>query len=274
MVKILIIGCGGIAGLRHIPALTDNPDAEVYGFFDGMPGRAAAAASKYGGKAYESLAEALSDPATGAAVICTPARSHCELAIKAMEAGKHVLCEKPMAANADDARAMIEASRRTGRKLMISHNQRRYAPHIKAKELLEKGEIGRLLTFRTFLGTKGPEYASVDGMNNAYFSRQMSGRGVMSDVGSHRVDLMHYMVGSRYKRVLSYTPTLAKCKPDGTPDRTGRQRNVHCGDGKWCSRPAGDQLDQHERKRPYNTAVRHQRCHHALSGGSSGSGGI
>ena len=217
MVKILIIGCGGIAGLRHIPALTDNPDAEVYGFFDGMPGRAAAAAAKYGGKAYESLAEALADPATGAAVICTPARSHCELAIKAMEAGKHVLCEKPMAANADDARAMIEASRRTGRKLMISHNQRRYAPHIKAKELLEKGEIGRLLTFRTFLGTKGPEYASVDGINNAYFSRQMSGRGVMSDVGSHRVDLMHYMVGSRYKRVLSYTPTLAKCKPDGTP---------------------------------------------------------
>lgn len=217
MVNVLMIGCGGIAGLRHIPALSANPDACVYGFFDGAPGRAAATAEKYGGKAYGSLEEALADPAIDAAVVCTPTKSHCALTVQALEAGKHVLCEKPMAASAEDARMMIAASEKAGKKLMISHNQRRYEPHIKAKELLERGEIGRLLTYRTFLGIKGPEYASVDGVNNAYFSRTLSGRGVMSDVGSHRVDLMHYIVGSRYKRVLSYTPTLAKCKPDGTP---------------------------------------------------------
>ncbi len=51
MVNVLMIGCGGIAGLRHIPALSANPDARVYGFFDGAPGRAAAMAEKYGGKA-------------------------------------------------------------------------------------------------------------------------------------------------------------------------------------------------------------------------------
>lgn len=217
MVNVLIIGCGGIAGFRHIPALRQNPDAVLYGFFDGTPGRAAQKAAEFGGKAFDTLDEALADPGIDAAVICTPTRSHCDLAVRALAAGKHVLCEKPMAVSADDARKMIAASEKANKKLMISHNQRRYHPHIKAKELLDRGEIGRLLTYRTFLGIQGPEYASVDGINNAYFSRAMSGRGVMSDVGSHRIDLMHYIVGSRYQRVLSYTPTLAKVKPDGTP---------------------------------------------------------
>ena len=217
MVNVLIIGCGGIAGFRHIPAMSQLPNVTLYGFFDGAPGRAAATAEKFGGKAFDDLDTALADPAIDAVVICTPTRSHCDLSVKALEAGKHVLCEKPMAVSAEDARKMIAAAQKSGKKLMISHNQRRYDPHRKAKELLDRGEIGRLLTFRTFLGIKGPEYSSVDGINNAYFSRAMSGRGVMSDVGSHRIDLMHYIVGSRYQRVLSYTPTLAKVKPDGTP---------------------------------------------------------
>jgi len=216
MINVVIIGCGGIAGFRHIPALSNNPSAALYGFFDGTPGRAVEKAKEFGGKAFDSLDAALADPAVEAVVICTPTRSHCDLAVSALEAGKHVLCEKPMAVSAKDARKMIAASKKANKKLMISHNQRRYEPHIKAKELLDRGEIGRLLTFRTFLGIKGPEYVSVDGINNAYFSKAMSGRGVMSDVGSHRIDLMHYIVGSRYKRVLSYTPTLAKVKLDGT----------------------------------------------------------
>ena len=217
MVNVLIVGCGGIAGLRHIPALKANPDAKLYGFIDGAPGRAAAKAEECGGKVFDSLEEALKDPAIDAVIVCTPARSHCDISVAALKAGKHVLCEKPMAVSAEDAKKMIAASKESGAKLMISHNQRRYDPHIKAKELLEAGEIGKLLTFRTFLGIKGPEYSSVDGKNAGYFSKAMSGRGVMSDVGAHRIDLMHYIVGSKYKRVLSYNPTLAKTKPDGTP---------------------------------------------------------
>ena len=217
MVNVLIVGCGGIAGLRHIPAMKANPDVKLYGFVDGVMQRAERYAEECGGTAFASVEEALKDNAIDAVVVCTPARSHKDITIKALQAGKHVLCEKPMAVSADDARAMIAAERESGKKLMISHNQRRYEPHIKAKELIEKGEIGKLLTFRTFLGIKGPEYSSVDGKNAAYFSKEMSGRGVMSDVGAHRIDLMHYIVGSKYKRVFSYNPTLAKTKPDGTP---------------------------------------------------------
>ena len=217
MVNVLIIGCGGIAGFRHIPAMKKLNNVKLYGFFDGVYERAAEKARECDGKAFSDLDEALSDENIDAVVICTPTRSHCDIAVKALEAGKHVLCEKPMAVSASDALKMINASKEAGKKLMISHNQRRYDPHIKAKELIDSGEIGKLLTYRTFLGIKGPEYSSVDGKNAAYFSKSMSGRGVMSDVGSHRIDLMHYIVGSPYKRVLSYTPTLAKKKPDGTP---------------------------------------------------------
>lgn len=215
MVHVGIIGCGGIAVLRHIPALLKADHASIAGYCSRTYARAGALADKYGGKAFKTVEELLAAPEIHAVVICTPARSHRELTVKALEAGKHVLCEKPMAACAEDALAMTEAAARYEKKLMISHNQRRYEPHKKAKELLDRGEIGRILTFRTCLGIKGPEYSSVNGMNNDYFSKTMSGRGVMSDVGCHRVDLMRFLTGAEYKRVFSYTPTLEKRGPDG-----------------------------------------------------------
>ena len=216
MVGIAIIGCGGIARNRHIPALSMVPEARLAGFYNRTRARAEECASRYGGKVYESFEEVLSDPQVDAVVVCTAARSHCDYTVRALLAGKHVLCEKPMAVTAKDCEKMVEAAKQSGKKLMISHNQRRYEPHRKAKELLEKGEIGRLLTFRTFLGIKGPEYASVYGNNNAYFNKEESGRGVMSDVGSHRIDLMRWMTGAEYDRVFTYAPTLEKTKPDGS----------------------------------------------------------
>ena len=217
MVRVAIVGCGGIATLRHIPAMKKLDNAVVTAYYDLFFDRAREYAEKHGGKAYETYDELLADPEIDAVVVCTAARSHCEMTVRALQAGKHVLCEKPMAVSAEDAIAMNEAAAASGKKLMISHNQRRYDPHIKAKELMEAGEIGKLISFRTHLGIKGPEYSSVFGINNGYFSRAMSGRGVMSDVGAHRIDLMRYMIGSEYKRVFAYTPTLAKRKPDGTP---------------------------------------------------------
>ncbi len=127
---------------RRVPSHTGSETESRRGviwIFDGTPGRAAQKAAEFGGKAFDTLDEALADPGIDAAVICTPTRSHCDLAVRALAAGKHVLCEKPMAVSADDARKMIAASEKANKKLMISHNQRRYHPHIKAKELLDRG---------------------------------------------------------------------------------------------------------------------------------------
>ncbi|MED4226448.1 Gfo/Idh/MocA family protein [Neobacillus cucumis] len=89
-------------------------------------------------------------PTKGA--ICTPTPSHFQLTISALAARKHVFCEKPISINAKEAQIMAVAARKSGKKLMIAHAQRLYIPHMKAKDLLERNEIGKLLTFRTFLG--------------------------------------------------------------------------------------------------------------------------
>lgn len=217
MIRVAIAGCGGIAALRHIPAIKRLDNAEITAYYDKLPERAEAYAKTYGGRFYSTYKELLENSDIDAVIICTAARSHCELSVRALEAGKHVLCEKPMAVTAKDAMTMIEAAERARVKLMISHNQRRYEPHRKARELIAAGEIGRLITFRTFLGIKGPEYSSASRQNHGYFSRELSGRGVMADVGSHRIDLMRYITGGEYKRVFSFTPTLEKKKQDGIP---------------------------------------------------------
>lgn len=217
MVNVGIIGLGSVAQTRHIPGLAAAKNAAIYGFFDMDQERAGQYAARYGCKAWASLEEMLADEGLHAVEVCTATRSHCELTVAALEAGKHVLCEKPMAASAADARRMIAAAEKSGKKLMVSHNQRYYDPHRKAKELLEAGVIGRLISFRTFLGNQGPEYVSVLGANNAYFSKAASGRGTCSDLGSHRLDLMRFITGGEYKRVMAYTPTLVKKFSDGSP---------------------------------------------------------
>lgn len=215
MVNVVIIGCGGVALTRHVPAYEKMSDAKLYGFFDIVYDKVQQLAEKYSAKAYKSIDEVMSDPEVDAVVVCTATKYHSEIAIKALNAGKHVLCEKPMASTAAEAKEMVEAAQKNGKKLMISHNQRLYAPHMKAKELIESGAIGKVLTFRTFLGIRGPEYSSVNKTtNNWYFSKKHAGRGVVSDVGSHRVDLMRYFFGD-VKKVFAYTPTLDKKYPDG-----------------------------------------------------------
>lgn len=217
MIRLAIAGCGGIAALRHIPAVKRIDSAEITAYYDLLPARSGEYAKTYGGIAYHTYDELLEDASIDGVIVCTAARSHREMTVKALMAGKHVLCEKPMAVTAQDALAMNQAAERSGQKLMISHNQRRYGPHQKARELIRAGEIGRLISYRTFLGIPGPEYSSVLGKDNGYFSRALSGRGVMSDVGAHRIDLMRYITGAEYRRVFSFTPTLEKKKQDGTP---------------------------------------------------------
>lgn len=217
MIHVGIVGCGSIAMRRHVPGIKNHKEADVCGFFDMSYDRAEDFARTYGGKAYTTYDEMLLDPGIDAVIICTSAASHGKLTIQALEAGKHVLCEKPMCISGEDARGMVNAAKRSGKKLMISHNQRYYEPHMKAKELLDAHKLGKIISFRNNYGIKGPEYSSLLGVNNLYFSRAMSGRGVMSDIGSHRLDIMRYLLGTDYKRVFAYTPTLAKKKPDGSP---------------------------------------------------------
>ena len=115
MIHIGIIGCGKIAQVRHIPEYAANPDAELAGYFNPKRFRAEEMAAKYGGKVYDTAEELLADPAIDAVSICAANYAHAELTVKALKAGKHVLCEKPMATTIEDCEAMLAAAKDSGK---------------------------------------------------------------------------------------------------------------------------------------------------------------
>lgn len=145
-IRVGIIGLGKIAQVRHIPEYLANPDAELYGFFDLNFERAKELADKYHGKAYETYQDMLADPTIEAISVCTANHVHAEITIAALKAGKHVLCEKPMAVTPEECEEMVATAEATGKYLMIGQNQRLAKAHTMAKELIAKGEIGKVLT--------------------------------------------------------------------------------------------------------------------------------
>ena len=211
IVRAVVVGGGAIAQRRHLPEYAANPNAEVAGIVDFNQERAKELAERFGGKAYASLEEALADPNVDAISVCTPNVTHAETTIKALKAGKHVLCEKPMAQTLEETRQMLEAEKESGKILMLGHNQRLIKAHMKAKELLTQGAIGKLLFFQCNFKHAGPETWSVDaGAGTWFFSKAKTNFGVMGDLGAHKIDLIRYLTGSEVKNVFAKMMTLDK----------------------------------------------------------------
>ena len=97
MVRVGVIGCGRIAQRRHVPEYASNKKVEIAGYYDAKMPRAQALADRYGGKVYKSIDEMLADASIDAVSVCVANNKHAEVSIHAMHAGKHVLCEKPLA---------------------------------------------------------------------------------------------------------------------------------------------------------------------------------
>ena len=226
-IKIGIIGCGKIAQVRHIPEYAANPHAEVYGFYDINQARAQELAEAYGGKAFASYEELLADPAIEAVSVCAANHVHAEISIAALKAGKHVLCEKPMAISLEECEAMVAAARESGKYLMIGQNQRLAKAHSKARELIEQGAIGKVLTFRTIFGHGGPETWSIDpGSNVWFFDKTKAAMGAMADLGIHKTDMIQYVLGTKIVKTQAVLSTLDK--RDATGQLIGVDDNAIC----------------------------------------------
>lgn len=216
MIKAGVAGCGSIAVYRHIPEYLANPDAKLIGVFDIVYDRAEAVARQYGVKAFRSYEEMLEDPEIEAVSICTANQFHAEMAIAALKAGKNVLCEKPMATSVEDAQKMIQAAKEAGRTLMVGHNQRLNPIHIRAKQLLNSGVIGKPLTFRTFFMHKGPETWSADkGRNTWFFNKKAAFMGAMCDLGIHKIDLLRWLLDDEFCEVTAMLGTVDKRDANG-----------------------------------------------------------
>ena len=215
MLKIGIIGCGKITEVRHAPEYAENPNCQLVAFFDVVPERAKALAEQYGGVAYDSI-EALLASDVDAVSVCVANAYHAQASIQALKAGKHVLCEKPMATTPEDCEAMVAAAKAAGKFLMIGQNQRLAKAHVKAREIIESGEMGKVITFETHFAHPGPE--GWTGVRDSwFFDKKVASFGVMADLGVHKTDLIHYLTGKKIVRTSAVLATLNKTFSDGRP---------------------------------------------------------
>lgn len=216
MFNIGIIGCGKIAQVRHIPEYEDNKNCKLMGFYDRSYFRAEEMVRKYGGAAYGFYQELLENKDIDAVSICVSNNMHAETTIAALRAGKHVLCEKPMATTISDCEAMVRTAEETGKKLLIGHNQRLTPAHRMARKLIEEGLIGDIITFKTTFGHSGPENWSINpGRDVWFFDKNSAGMGAMADLGIHKTDLIQFLTGQTVVETTAKLYTLDKRNSDG-----------------------------------------------------------
>ncbi|MEA5069870.1 MAG: Gfo/Idh/MocA family oxidoreductase, partial [Christensenellaceae bacterium] len=191
--KVGIVGCGGIAKGKHLPAIAATGEADIVAFCDIVRQRAADAATQYGTKDaqvytdYRELIELELD----AVYVCTPNRSHCEISVAALEAGKHVMCEKPMAINHREALRMVEAAKRTGRLLTVGY-QARYRPDSAyLKRECENGELGDIY----YAKAKAIRRRAVPTWG-VFLDEREQGGGPLIDIGTHALDLTLWMMNN------------------------------------------------------------------------------
>lgn len=217
ILNVAIAGCGAIAERRHAPACHGTPGVRIAAFCDVAADRALRLAERYQAKAYADLDQMLAEEALDAVCVCSPERFHCDMVLKCLAAGTHVLCEKPMALNMEDAKRMHRAGLAAGKLLMVAFSQRAYTGHRLLKKLLKEGHIGTPIFFRSVLSHSGAEYTSLGKAEDFYDRNLKNIGGVMSSVGCHRVDLISWLFESPVTAVQAFTTTIDKKYSDGSP---------------------------------------------------------
>lgn len=193
MFNWIVIGIGDISTRRVIPAIQAESRSRLYGLITRDPAKAAS----YDVKTWTGLDQALNDPAIDAVYVSTPVFLHAPQTIQSLRAGKHVLCEKPMAMNEAEARSMLEAAKESGRTLAIAYYRRAYPKVQRAKQLLEAGAIGRpLLAELTCHGWfDGKAYDGSDRGRHWLVDPAKAGGGPLFDIASHRIDVLNFLFG-------------------------------------------------------------------------------
>jgi 1,5-anhydro-D-fructose reductase (1,5-anhydro-D-mannitol-forming) len=188
MLNWVVVGVGDIAVRRVIPAIQAESRSNLYGVVTRDPAKAAPPNTR----AWTNLGEAVSETAVHAVYVATPVFLHAPQTIQALRAGKHVLCEKPMAMNEAEARSMLRTASETGKTLGVAYYRRSYPKLQRARALLDAGAIGtpvfaELTCHDWFEGRDGSRAWLVDPVK--------AGGGPLFDIGSHRIDVLNFLFG-------------------------------------------------------------------------------
>lgn len=194
-IKVGIIGCGGIANQKHLPALKTQFDRlEIVAFCDIVPERAEKAAKEYGtpdAKVYTDYREMLKDESIVTVHVLTPNVSHCQLTVDSLMAGKHVICEKPMAATPADAQKMLDAQKASGKILTIGYQNRCRQDSLTLKALCDRGDLGEIYYAKAHaVRRRGVPTWGV------FPNKALQGGGPLIDIGTHSLDLTLWMMNN------------------------------------------------------------------------------
>ena len=204
-----VIGAGGIADRRTIPeGITQAGNAKLVAVMDADEGRAKEVARKYGARYYLQEQDLVKDKEVQAVYIATPLHLHCRQTVLAAEAGKHVLCEKPMALTLPECEQMVDVARGNKVKLGIGFLMRFHAYNRKAKEIVKKGLLGRIVFARAQLSCW---YPPIEGAWRQ--DPKLGGGGSLIDMGNHGLDLLEFILDNRAKEVSCFTGNLVQEYP-------------------------------------------------------------
>ncbi len=220
-VRIGVIGCGGIANGKHMPAYKGNKNAELVAFCDIVIERAEKAKADFGteeSNVYLDYKELLKDETIDAVLVLTHNSEHCRITVDALNAGKHVLCEKPMAMNYEEAQKMIAARDKSGKTLTIGYQNRFRQNSMYLKDLAEEGEFGEIY------------YAEATAIRRravptwgVFIDEEKQGGGPLIDIGTHALDLTLYVMNN-------YEPAFCVGK---TFHKLNKQTNTGNAWGDW-----------------------------------------
>lgn len=213
LLKVGIIGCGGIANGKHMPSIKKAGYAEMTAFCDLILERAEKAAKEYGtkdAKVFTDYHELLKED-LDAVYVCTPNRSHSFITVDALKADKHVMCEKPMAINYQEAKKMVDAAKETGKILTIGYQNRYRADSQYLKQECLEGALGDIY----FARAKATRRRAVPTWG-VFLNEEEQGGGPLIDIGTHALDLTlwmmdnykpRYVVGTTYHKLNDQTDT-------------------------------------------------------------------
>ncbi len=197
-VTVGIAGCGAIAFYKHLPSLRKLAHVRIGGLYDRNRFKAENARRDFGDdstRVHDTFEHLVADERIDVVHVCTNNAAHAGMTIAALEAGKHVMCEKPMARNAAEARAMLQAATRTRRKLSISY-QNRFRPEVQfLHALCRNGELGDIYFAKAHAIRRRavPTWGS-------FHNKGIQGGGCLIDIGSHALDLALWMLGKHKPR--------------------------------------------------------------------------
>ena len=206
--KVGIIGCGGIAGNKHLPAIRKIKEAEITAFCDIIPERAEDLCKQFGtdgAKTYTDYNELIKDSSIDVVHVLTPNRSHSPITVAALEAGKHVMCEKPMATSYEEAKKMTDAAKKTGKSLTIGYQYRCMPEPLYLKKVCDQCDLGEIYFAKAHaLRRRGVPTWGV------FLNEKEQGGGPLIDIGTHALDMTLWMmdnykpksvVGNIYKKL-------------------------------------------------------------------------